>query len=61
MTPEDFARWRKLMGLSKLKAAEALGISRNMPAKYESGEREAPLTVALACAALLRGVKPWPE
>lgn len=61
MTADDFAVWRKRMGLSKLKAAEALGLSRNMPAKYESGEREVPLYVALACAALLRGIKPWPE
>lgn len=61
MTADDFARWRKMMGLSKKDSAEALGISRNQPAKYESGEAEVPRHIALACAALIRGLKPWPE
>ena len=37
MTPADFARWRKAMSLNRTQAAEALGVSRNMPAKYEAG------------------------
>lgn len=61
MTPADFARWRELMGFNRTKAAEALGISRNMPAKFEAGTAPISLTIALACAALVRGVKPWPE
>jgi len=61
MVPADFARWRKLMGFNRTQAAEALGVSRNMPAKYEAGTVPIPLTVALACAALIRGVKPWPQ
>lgn len=61
MTPAEFADWRRRMGLNRSKAAEALGISRNMPAKYEAGERPIPLTIALACAALIRGIAPWPE
>ena len=60
MTPADFARWRSLMGLNRRQAAEVLGVSRNMPAKYEDGSATVPLTVALACAALIRGLKPWP-
>ena len=60
MTAADFADWRKRMGLNRLKAAEALGVSRNMPARYEAGVSPIPLTVALACAALVRGVAPWP-
>lgn len=61
MTPADFARWRDLMGLNRTQAAEALGVSRNMPAKYEAGTAPIPLTVALACAALIRGLPPWPH
>lgn len=61
MTPADFANWRKLMSLNRSQAAEALGISRNMPAKYEAGTSPIPLTVALACAALVRRISPWPN
>lgn len=60
MTSTDFARWRELMGFNRLKAAEALGLSRNMPQKYEEGASEIPLYIALACAALIRGIAPWP-
>jgi transcriptional regulator with XRE-family HTH domain len=60
MTPQDFTRWRELMGLNRTQAAEALGISRNMPAKYETGAAAIPKPVALACAALIRGISPWP-
>ena len=60
MTPADFTTWRERMGLNRTQAAEALGLSRNMPAKYEAGA-PIPLYIALACAALIRGVKPWPE
>lgn len=61
MSPADFARWRELMSLNRTQAAEALGVSRNMPAKYEAGTAPIPLTVALACAALIRGISPWPS
>jgi DNA-binding XRE family transcriptional regulator len=60
MTPADFTRWRSLMGFNRTQAAEALGLSRNMPAKYEVGA-PIPLYIALACAALVRGIAPWPE
>lgn len=60
VTAQEFAAWRKLMKVSKTKAAEMIGVSRNMPARYEEGTAEVPLTVALACAALARGLKPWP-
>jgi len=61
MTPADFANWRKLMGLNRTQAAEALDVSRNMPAKYEAGTSRIPRHIALACAALLRGIAPWPS
>ena len=49
------------MGLSKTAAAEALGISRNMPQRYESGVAPIPLYVALACAAYAMNLKPYGE
>lgn len=61
MKPEEFTAWRERMGLNKIQAAAALGLSRNMPQRYEDGEAEIPLYVALACAALVRGIAPWPN
>ncbi|WP_420961086.1 helix-turn-helix domain-containing protein [Brucella sp. IR073] len=61
MTPEDFKAWRERMGFNRVQAAEALGVSRNMPQRYEDGHAEIPLYIALACAALVRGIAPWPK
>lgn len=55
-----FTRWRRAMGFNRLQSAEAIGISRNMPQRYEDGLAPIPLYIALACAALVRGIKPWP-
>lgn len=60
MTAADFNAWRTTMGLNRVEAAQALGLSRNMPQRFEDGKSEIPLYVALACAALIRGIKPWP-
>lgn len=59
MTSAGFTAWRKLMNLNRTQAAEALGLSRNMPAKYEAGIAPVPRYVALACAALIKGIHPW--
>lgn len=59
MQKEDFVAWRQLKGFNRTEAAAALGLSRNMPQKYEDGEAEIPLYVALACAALAYGLPPW--
>lgn len=59
MKAEDFTAWREKMGLNRVQSAEALGLSRNMPKRYEDGEAEIPLYIALACAALDFGLPPW--
>ena len=61
MTPTQFTEWRGHLGLSKSAAAEALGISRNMPQRYESGAAPIPKYVALACAAYAINLKPYGE
>lgn len=61
MKAKDFTDWREKMGLNRSEAAVALGMGRNMPQKYEDGTAEIPLYIALACAALIRGIAPWPE
>ena len=66
MTAEDFKAWREHMGLSQVKAAEALGISKSSVENYERGARPEdgrpvliPRPVALACSALSRGLDEW--
>ena len=59
MTPDQFRAWREHLGLSKAKAARALGISESRLYDYEAGmkrgtDRTAPIprVVELACLAL---------
>jgi predicted transcriptional regulator len=61
VTAAEFADWRKRMGFNRKAAAEALGLSRNTVQKYEEGVTAVPLHIALACAALVRGIAPWPH
>lgn len=60
MTAEDFLAWRKSLSLNRSQAAKALGVGRNQPQRYEDGQ-PIPLYIALACAAIARGIRPWPE
>lgn len=62
VTPEDFKRWRKSLGLSQKEAAHALGLKRRVVQYYEKGQRdgkavEIPRYIRLACAALTAGFK----
>lgn len=59
MSPDDFIKWRKTLGLSQEQAGEALGIKKRMIGYYEAGFREdggksrpvvIPRYIALACA-----------
>ena len=61
MTPEEFKTWRKALGLSQKKAADALGLKNRIVQYYEKGERggervKIPKHVRLACYALSIGV-----
>jgi len=58
MTATDFIEWRKRLGLNRVQAAEALGMGRNQPKRYEDGTVEIPRYVALACAAIAYGLSP---
>lgn len=67
MTPTQFKSWRQHMRLSKVRAAEALGISASSVDLYERGHTRnqpvrpvvIPSTIALACAALALGVSDY--
>lgn len=52
MGPEQFAPWMAGHGLSLNAAADALGLSRRMIARYRTGSRPIPRVVALACEGL---------
>ncbi len=64
MTPGDFKAWRKSLGLSQKKAADALGLKNRIVQYYEKGERDGdkvkiPKHVRLACYALTVGVEDY--
>jgi len=59
VTPLTFKDWRKRLGLSQRGAADALGLSLRAVQNYESGLREIPKPVALACAAVALGLKDY--
>lgn len=44
----DLIEWRKANRFTKQQAARVLGINRDTYARYESGETQLPMTVALA-------------
>lgn len=64
MTPGGFKAWRKALGLSQRKAADALGLKNRIVQYYEKGERDGekvkiPKHVRLACYALSIGVSDY--
>jgi transcriptional regulator with XRE-family HTH domain len=64
LDPGDFKKWRKSLKLSQKEAAHALGLKRRMIQYYEKGERdgdkvEIPLSVRLACFAVIEGVEDY--
>ena len=61
MKPEEFKTWRKSLGLSQRRAADALGLKNRIVQYYEKGERDGekvkiPKHVRLACCALSLGI-----
>lgn len=59
MTADEFNAWKSSIGISGLEAARRLGISKNTVTRYS--RQGAPHNIALACAAIAVGLKPWPE
>ena len=62
MTPKQFKRWRKSLGLKQSAAADLLGLKRRMIQYYEKGDREGravsiPKYIRLACFAITQGVR----
>lgn len=60
MKAQDFRAWRFKMDFNRSQAAAALGLSRNQPQRWEDANvDDIPDYIALACAALLQGIKPY--
>ncbi len=56
MTPSTLSAWMVRLHLNKARTASVLGISRVTLDRYLSGTHPVPLVVALACAAIERGL-----
>ena len=61
MSPKQFRKWRKSLGLGQKEAAALLGLNKRMIQYYEKGERdgkavEIPKYVRLACYAIGRNI-----
>ena len=57
MSPKQFKKWRKSLGLGQKEAAEKLGLNKRMIQYYEKGERDGksviiPKYIRLACYAV---------
>ena len=66
MTPAEFRAWQAHMGLTVRATAELLDVSPSTVQAYRTGISRStgqpvavPRVVALACAALAAGLKPW--
>jgi len=60
MTPADLRAWQAQQGLTQDAAAEALGMSLSGYKKLVGGVCRIDRRTALACAAVMLGVQPWP-
>ena len=60
MTGDQLKQWQTHQGLSVVKAAQMLGVSRNAFYVWTRGEQPVPKAVELACAAITLGVRSYP-
>jgi transcriptional regulator with XRE-family HTH domain len=58
MTPTDLQRVQDQLQISRSELCRRLGIAKNTGTAYAFGRAPIPLTVALACAALMAGLDP---
>ena len=56
MTASDFIALHKRLGISRAELCRRIGIATNSGTAYALGRRTIPLTVALACAAIEKGL-----
>jgi transcriptional regulator with XRE-family HTH domain len=54
MTADDFRAWRKLLGMTQVRAAAALSVTERSIKYYESGTHRITPRVAMQCAMIAR-------
>ena len=59
MTAEDFRRVETELGITRAALCAKIGIAPNSATAYALGRKPIPLTVALACAAVVAGLQPY--
>lgn len=59
LTRDDLRAFRASLGLSQVRLAEALGVSRRNVEDWESEISAPPVYLALALAALNANLEPW--
>jgi DNA-binding XRE family transcriptional regulator len=57
-TQAELVRRRISLGITQIEAAKGLGCSRTTIAVYENGKSKIPRYIALACAAIIAGLRP---
>lgn len=60
MTPEQLRQWRQSLDFSQAEAARRLLVTLRGYERWEAGTRRPPAHLALACAAVAKGLPPWP-
>lgn len=60
-SPAELKAFRKAVGLSQIKLAEALSVSRRNVEDWEAGVSSPPTYLRLALAAINANLKPWGE
>lgn len=58
MTGPDFDKLAERLEISRAELCRRIGIAPNSGTAYAHGRKPIPLTVALACAAVAKGIKP---
>lgn len=59
MQPEDFTTIQNTLSISRAELCRRIGLSPNSATAYANGRKPIPLTVALACAAIVAGLGPY--